>query len=203
MIDTTELRRLHSESSGGEWKVEIEEYDNSGSVIVNGLDRLLHDVEWADPEEFKQDQANANFIAAAHNAMPALCDELDAARKQLEIKDQMKMYVWSDRYSYLAVAHARSVKRARELLAGPGLLETGGDTSCPERNKARDAVSAMLPDIWIGENAEFVLTDSAEVSEQLTYSEKLKAELDALRIRVAELEAMMDGHKALSQEPPK
>src|SRR5512141_2317834 len=75
----------------------------------------------------------------------------------------MKMYVWTDRFSYLAVAHAESVAEARKAM----LIEMGesGDGSCPERDKARKCVMAEMPAIYIGTNAEFALTDSAELRE--------------------------------------
>lgn len=86
-----------------------------------------------------------------------------------------KMYCWSNRYSFLAVAHARSVAQARELL----LLEIGdsGDGSCPERDKARRQVLEEAPEIWMGPNAEFTLSDSAELQEQILLTQTLEARL--------------------------
>ena len=81
--DTARLRELLGAATKGPWEVEIEEYGNSGSVTVTGLKRLLHDTEWADPEDFEQDQANAHCIAELHNAAPALLAELDALRARV------------------------------------------------------------------------------------------------------------------------
>ena len=70
--DLAELDRLHAAAVKQTWAVEIEEYGNSGSVTVHGLERLLHDTEWADPEDFEIDQAKAHWIAEISNAYPAL-----------------------------------------------------------------------------------------------------------------------------------
>ncbi len=85
----------------------------------------------------------------------------------------MKMFVWSN-VAFLAVAHAESVKQARELLI-PQI--GGGDGSCPERDIALDHIAEMMPTIWMNANAEFALTVSAELREQEAYSEKAQKRL--------------------------
>jgi hypothetical protein len=92
---------------------------------------------------------------------------------------QMHMYVWSHFADYIAVVQASSVEEARALL-----LEEigGGDSSCPEREKAAKYVQENTPAIWYGPNAAFALTDSAEQREQIDYYEKklVAARADAL-----------------------
>lgn len=94
MIDTTELRRLHAESSGGEWKA-VEnscycEIRHDNGEYFSQIGDMCASVHIGIPEGTENEQgnralstANATFIAAAHNAMPALCDELDAARSRV------------------------------------------------------------------------------------------------------------------------
>lgn len=94
----------------------------------------------------------------------------------------MKMYVWTDSFSFLAVAHAPSVNEARRMVLDTTDLGRSGDGSCPEHDRARSIVTTAMPNIWMGLNAEFALRDSAEVRMQ-----ELRTE--TLRKRIAELEA--------------
>lgn len=84
-IDLAPLLALHAAATEGNWTVEIEEYGKSGSVSIPEINRILHDTEWADPDDFEQDQANAQWIAEAHNRFPALAAELEALRHTAEI----------------------------------------------------------------------------------------------------------------------
>jgi hypothetical protein len=90
----------------------------------------------------------------------------------------MKLHAWTDFHSFLAVAHAESVARARELL----MVEMGesGDGSCPERDKARQIVLTTMPEMWQGPSAHFALSDSAELREQ----EALTARLEVANARL-------------------
>jgi len=99
----------------------------------------------------------------------------------------MKMYVWSDQFSFLAAAHAESVAEARKLV----LMEMGvsGDGSCLERDKVRRFVLEIYPSVWFGTNAEFVLSDSAKLREQAALLERVQAEL---RDAKAQLKALME-----------
>lgn len=95
----------------------------------------------------------------------------------------MHMYVWSDEVSFMAIAQAENVQKARMLV----LDQIGTDDgSCPERAKARRVVETITPTIWYGNNAEFCLRDNAEIREQEAYSAKLFAENEALRKRLEE-----------------
>jgi hypothetical protein len=87
------------------------------------------------------------------------------------------MYVWTKQPFFHAVAQALSVAEARDLL-----LEEigGGDGSCPEREAAAKWVRKMQPTIFHRSNAEFSLTDSAELREQEAYVETLQAKIKSL-----------------------
>lgn len=103
-------------------------------------------------------------------------------------RNPMKMYVWTDRFSFLAVAHAGTVAEARKaMLVGMG---ESGDGSRPERDKARRCVLGEGPSIFLGLNAEFCLSDNAELREQEAYlrgvQDELSATKDALSKAVAE-----------------
>lgn len=110
----------------------------------------------------------------------------------------MKMFIWSDRFSYLAVAHADSVTKARDLL----LSEMGesGDGSCPERDNARKIILNQTPEIFVGPAAEFALTDSAELREMESYASRMAHENEALRAQVARLTEALNW---ISAENPK
>ncbi len=58
------------------------------------------------------------------------------------------MYVWEGRPRFVAVAHAPSVARARELVMKHTELGESGDGSCPERDKAREIIKTQTPAIW-------------------------------------------------------
>lgn len=111
---------------------------------------------------------------SAENRIAELESEVARLTEQIECRDQRKMYVWFDQISYLAVAHAKSASKARELLLANDCIGESGDGSCPERDKARNTVMSTTPSIWLGENAEFALTDSAELREQEQHSERLE-----------------------------
>lgn len=87
-MDRTELRLLLENATKGKWRLEIDEYEGdgdevSGQMLITGLNRVMHDPEWAEPDEWKQSLANAEFIAAAHNSLPALLDQLDALEAEV------------------------------------------------------------------------------------------------------------------------
>ncbi len=88
----------------------------------------------------------------------------------------MKFFIWRNEPAWIAVAHAESVAQARKMLLG----EVGGiDGSCVVRAKARAVISEDAPEIWTGPNAEFALTDSAELEEQGAATTALRAALAA------------------------
>jgi hypothetical protein len=133
------------------------------------------------------------------------------------IKRKVHMYCWAWEPSFLAVAQAENVEAARAM-ALREIGEEGGDGSCPERDKARNFVRDNTPAIWYGNNAEFVLTDNAELREAEAQSEKrresilrLESERDDLRgnlagiveewkVENAEKLSLRDANNALSAE---
>lgn len=89
-----------------------------------------------------------------------------------------KMYVWRQHPTFTAMAHATSVAEARELV----LQDSGspGDESCPMRKLGIDFVMNNTPEIFYRENAEFVLTDSAELQEMEKYCQVLSEHIRSL-----------------------
>lgn len=83
-VDTAELRRLHEASTKGKWRHFRDEFVRGridrviaapGQVVLRDED--IHRHAWKDDPLV---DADWDFIAAAHNALPALLDELEAAR---------------------------------------------------------------------------------------------------------------------------
>jgi hypothetical protein len=74
-----------SEATARPWHVEIEcDQDNDGNelpgeVYIPEINRLLHDAEWADAEDWETDKANAALIVAAVNAHDLAMKLADAA----------------------------------------------------------------------------------------------------------------------------
>ena len=95
----------------------------------------------------------------------------------------MHMYVWSRKPTFIAVAQAPSIEEARRALLSEDELGESGDGSCPERDEARKVVLETHPNIWHGTNAEFALTDSAELREYRDWSRK---QIDGLKRQLAE-----------------
>lgn len=118
------------------------------------------------------------------------------ARLRTQSDGRVKMYTWWKPAWFLAVAQARSVSEARQLLL-KGELGDSGDGSCPERDRARQLILEETPSMWIGANAEFMLNVNAELREQEDYSEKLFRENAQLRaeLREALLEIAQCGRK--------
>jgi hypothetical protein len=85
------------------------------------------------------------------------------------------MYVWRNQPLYTVAAHATSVTSARELALEE--CRGTGDESTPIRRQAYIQVETMNPEIFYRENAEFVLTDSAELQEMEAYCAVLSERL--------------------------
>lgn len=90
----------------------------------------------------------------------------------------MRMYVWSVTPKWLAVAHANSVAEARKLLLRSENVGESGDGSCIVRDAARRFVLETEPTHWMGPNAEFTLSDSAELEEQEAETSRVQGVLD-------------------------
>jgi hypothetical protein len=86
-LTENELDALESalaKATPGEWTVEMDGPDDDDSpcdVVILEINRILHSTEWADPQDFEQDVANAEAIVAEHNALPALLAELRELRR--------------------------------------------------------------------------------------------------------------------------
>lgn len=82
-VDLDALEAALGKATPGEWTVDMDgpERDESPcDVVIPQINRILHSTEWADPEDFERDVANAHAIVAAHNALPALVAELRELR---------------------------------------------------------------------------------------------------------------------------
>jgi hypothetical protein len=112
------------------------------------------------------------------------------------ISNPMHMYVWTREPFFFAVAQAHDVASARKLL----LEECGGtDGSCPERAKAAEWIHEHNPSIWYGPNAEFALTDSAELRETELLVETMSKELSELRTKTGAGPARANAGKHLTK----
>ena len=88
--ELAEVKRLHAAAYVVEpWTVEIEEYGNSGMVTITGLERILLDTDWADPEDFGVDQDRAHWIAGITNSFLPILARLEAAERELDERTTM------------------------------------------------------------------------------------------------------------------
>ena len=122
---------------------------------AKALDTFLHEV------------ANKGLAVTPLDEQREMAAEIERLRSQ-----SYKLYVWRKQPLYVVMAHATSIARAREL----ALEESKGcgDDSTPVRRQAYEAVRTTAPEIHYRENAEFVLTDSAELQEAEHEIEELK-----------------------------
>lgn len=124
-------------------------------------------------------EAYARFKDQTH------CLEIENSRpsEALEQARSLHFYCWSLQPKFIAVAQAKSVAEARHLV----LTQIGEtlDGSCPERAKAYEYVVKNTPAIWHFAQAEFALTDSAELEEQEAYSEQLNKRIQELESALA------------------
>ena len=82
-INTTELRRLIAAATPGQWSSNDYYKDDviTGEMHIadmRGWGYLTSTLKLSEERALEQQQANAAFIVAAHNAMPALLDAIDA-----------------------------------------------------------------------------------------------------------------------------
>ncbi len=104
--------------------------------------------------------------------------EREGPGREAACEKTMHLHVWSREPFFFAVAQAENVKAARELLLEE--IGSSGDGSCPEREAAAEWVRTMQPHIWHRGNAEFALTDSAELRENELLVERLQKRIAAL-----------------------
>lgn len=168
--------------------------------IVKIVDQVkLLEARLAKAEE-ERSASNAQLASVLHDIRLVVA-ERDAARagearlnKQLEATPGMKVFIWMDHHSYVALAHARSVAEARSMLD----QEVGGhDGSCPVRNKARKAVAEKGPEIWRGRVALFAGSEEPDADLQEKYDaaragvEKLVAQNDLFLKSIGECHVMI------------
>lgn len=123
-IDIAHLRQLHMATTQGEWYCEFAAVWNRNSE--DAADDLLVDCGTCDTSNVEGD-ANAAFAAAAHNAMPALLDELE------RLRDANKMLVGALK---IASAECDQLRDSlRELID-----ENGPCSYNAARQKARDLI---------------------------------------------------------------
>jgi hypothetical protein len=124
------LEAAHKAATPGEWSVEMDGPSDDESpcdVIIPEINRILHSTEWADPEDFEQDVANAEAIALAHNALPAL---IAAARATVPepISDRHRdggpWQVWEPFYSRWVYAKWREQSEMWRRLDGGDVIGT-------------------------------------------------------------------------------
>lgn len=77
-VDLAELRRLHEAATKGEWR--CFRYSVASASLMVG-DIVCQPPDDDCEQSLEKWPHNAAFIAAAHNALPALLDELEAARR--------------------------------------------------------------------------------------------------------------------------
>lgn len=98
--------------------------------------------------------------------------------------ETFKTYIWRDRLKFVAFAHARSVKEARELLEAEGAF---GDASTPVRQEMGAFVRERNPEIFYREVAEAILTDSGELEDTELAYERCREELKTAKALPAPL----------------
>jgi len=111
-----------------------------------------------------------------------------------------KMYVWREQHNWIAIAHARSVQEARDLVVEDSHGE--GDDSTPVRQRMIRTVREMNPEIHYRGCGEAVLQNSGELEEEKLYSETWKNRAEAAEARVQELEAVAKRLLPYQEEQP-
>ena len=72
----------------------------------------------------------------------------------------MNVYIWNDHHSRMAIAHANTVKEARDMLLDE-IWTTDG--SCPVRNELIRAIKSINPTIFRGNVCEFAIDEGSGV----------------------------------------
>lgn len=94
-LDVAALRDLHEKATEGPWGAANEHGDLGPGVMpawcVSRMDgkKWLYDVAYLVPGE--QEQADAEFIAAARNALPALLDAYEAVERVRALHRQVRL----------------------------------------------------------------------------------------------------------------
>ena len=88
-----------------------------------------------------------------------------------------KLFVWTDHCTFAAVAHAKTVAQARELIEAEDL--GGTDGSCPERATARKMIYDETPGIYRGAQA-VLMFDTGNVEEPAPWTARERRMYTAL-----------------------
>ena len=90
--DLAEIRARHEDATPGRWEPHVVSYRYQIEPFYDGLVGssptvmlLVGDDDETRQEAQAQAQRNAVFVAAAHQDVPALCDDLEAAWKQIAL----------------------------------------------------------------------------------------------------------------------
>jgi hypothetical protein len=126
-------------------------------------------------EVAKRDVAEAQRTAAPEHSIEPPAAVTPTQMEPRECTKTMHMYVWSKAVCFLAAVQAENVNAARKLLLEE--IDGSGDGSCPERMAAEKEIREFQPKIFHRANAEFALTESAELREVETENEKLRKQL--------------------------
>lgn len=81
---------LAKEAAPLPWTLEVEELEYApdgsvdvGTILIPEIKRMLHDIEWAESEDWKRDLANGTLIVEGLNYLPALLAENKRLREAL------------------------------------------------------------------------------------------------------------------------
>ena len=149
-VDTAELRRLHEAATKGKWSVMIDEHETeedgtviAGEIAIPEINRMLHSTEWAESSDWQRDLDNAEFIAACHNALPALLDELEAAREELRrLREVVTAPTYREALALLAGKDARD--RHTKALGAAEWLEANNERLDTMNRSDVEEVAAQL-----------------------------------------------------------
>ena len=116
MPDYDALRKLEEAATPGPWTA-VER-----DIIMSGVLDVAEAAPQPDDYDARQLSANAEFIAAARNALPQLLDELAELRAKLEAREDALRQIaqWADAYP-LDVFPEPDFQRASALLMAGGI----------------------------------------------------------------------------------
>lgn len=123
-----DARKRCEAATDGPWTLDVEENSpgEGTSIAIRQINRLMHDVEWADPEDWEQNLANSEFIADARTDLPAALDDLDEQEQRIAAleaeRDEARAVAYSSRIEGDLVdayesMKARAEQAERELAA--------------------------------------------------------------------------------------
>jgi len=103
-----------SEHTPGPWSVQVEEDDGFQNISIEEIHRCLHDTEWAEPEDFERDLANARRIVACVNACEGMDDpEIEMKQLQAENARLRDLLKWA--LTYVETEHERGSNHTNEV----------------------------------------------------------------------------------------